>query len=97
MIIPPEIYICDVSVKIYVISHSSGNAPYYFVFIKKNLACEILRLRRVAICDMLLIRRSAILAERLFCNGNEVSYYKIYWLLHQYSAVTMVFSIFQRL
>ena len=30
---------------------------------KKNLACEILRLRRVAICDMFLIRRSAILAD----------------------------------
>ena len=27
------------------------------------------------ICDMFLIRRSAILAERFLCNGNEVSYY----------------------
>ena len=43
--------------------------------IKKNLACEILRLRRVAICDMFLIRRSAILAEHFLCNRNEVSYY----------------------
>ena len=42
---------------------------------KKNLACEILRLRRVAICDMFLIRRSAILTECFLCNGNEVSYY----------------------
>ena len=42
---------------------------------KKNLACEILRLRRVAICDMFLIRRSAILTEYFLCNGNEVSYY----------------------
>lgn len=33
---------------------------------KKNLACEILRLRRVAICDILLIRRSAILAELFY-------------------------------
>ena len=31
-----------------------------------NLACEILRLRRVAICDILLIRRSAILAELFY-------------------------------
>ena len=27
------------------------------------------------ICDMFLIRRSAILAEHFLCNGNEVSYY----------------------
>ena len=42
---------------------------------RKNLACEILRLRRVAVCDILLIRRSAILAEHFLCNRNEVSYY----------------------
>ena len=46
-----------------------------FYQLKKNLACDILRLRRVAICDMFLIRRSAILAEHFLCNGNEVSYY----------------------
>ena len=38
----------------------------YVSYIKMNLACEILRLRRVAICDILLIRRSAILAELFY-------------------------------
>ena len=33
---------------------------------KTKLTSEILRLRRVAICDILLIRRSAILAELFY-------------------------------
>ena len=51
--------------------------PVTVASLKKNFVCEILCPRQVAICDMLLIRRSAILAERFLCNGNKVSYYSV--------------------